>query len=149
MLDKFNERGYPKITIQEAFCKSTTFQRENLLKNEKKEKIKRIPLVVTYNRTLPPLGAIINKHWNIIQICPKMKEKFSDGPVLAYRRCKNLRDIIGRNKFSNNKVVRSRHDRGECKPCILRSDCQCCRQLKQTTTFSSKTTNKSFYIRQT
>ena len=28
MLDKFSERGYPKTTIQEAFCKSTTFQRE-------------------------------------------------------------------------------------------------------------------------
>ena len=49
--------------------------------------------------------------------------------------------------LSNNKVVRPRHDRGECKPCISRSDCQCCRQLKQTTTFSSKTTYKSFYIR--
>ena len=34
MLDKFSERGYPKTTIQEAFCKSTTFQRENLLKSE-------------------------------------------------------------------------------------------------------------------
>ena len=56
-------------------------------------------------------------------------------------------DIIGSNKFSNSKVVGPRHDRGECKPCISRSDCQCCRQLKQTTTFSSKTTYKSFYIR--
>ena len=40
MLDKFSERGYPKTTIQEAFCKSTTFQRENLLKKQEKEKIK-------------------------------------------------------------------------------------------------------------
>ena len=105
MLDKFSERGYPKITIQEAFGKSTTFQRENLLKNRKKKGPNRLPLVVTYNRTLPNLGAIINKHWNILQIDPKMKEKFSDRPNLAYRRCKNLRDIIGSNKFSNNKVV--------------------------------------------
>ena len=147
MLDKFSERGYPKTTIQEAFCKSTTFQRENLLKNKKKKRSNRIPFVVTYNRTLPNLGAIINKHWNILQIDPKMKEKFSDRPILAYRRCKNLRDIVGSNKFSNNKVVRPRNDHGECKPCISRIDCQCCRQLKQTTTFSSKTTYKSFYIR--
>ena len=76
-----------------------------------------------------------------------MKEKFSDTLVLAYRRCKNPRDIIGSNKFSNDKVVRLRNNHGESKPCIWRSDCQCCRQLKQTTTFSSKTTNKSFYIR--
>ena len=113
MLDKFSERGYPKTTIQEAFCNSTAFQRENLLKIKKKKRSNRIPLVVTYNRTLPDLGAIINKHWNILQIDPKMKEKFSDRPILAYRRCKNLRDIIGSNKFSNNKVVRPRHDRGE------------------------------------
>ena len=72
-LDKFSERGYPKITIQEAFRKSTTFQRENLLKNKKKKRSNRIPHVVTYNKTLPPLGAIINKHWNTLQIDPKMK----------------------------------------------------------------------------
>ena len=34
-----------------------------------------------------------------------MAEKFSEIPVLAYRRCKNLRDLIGSNKISNNKVV--------------------------------------------
>ena len=147
MLNKFNEIGYPKITIREASRKSTTFQRENLLKNKKKKISNRIPLVVTYNRTLPPLGGIINKHWNILQIDPKMKGKFNDRSVPAYRRCKNLRDITGSSRFSNNKVVRSRHGRGECKPCILRSDSQCCRKLKQTTTFLSKTTNKSFYIR--
>ena len=36
-----------------------------------------------------------------------MAEKFNKRPVLAYRRCKILRDLIGGNKISNNKVVKT------------------------------------------
>ena len=46
MLDKFSERGYPKITIQEAFSKSTAFQRENLPKNKKKKNQREYPLLL-------------------------------------------------------------------------------------------------------
>ena len=76
-----------------------------------------------------------------------MAEKFSERPVLVYRRCKNLRDLIGSNKISNNKVVKPTRNPGECKPCLLRSDCQCCKQINKTNTFSSKTTKKTFNIR--
>ena len=107
----------------------------------------RTPLIVTYYRTLPPLGAIVNKHWYILQSDPNMEEKFNERPVVAYHRCKNLRDMIGSNKISNNKVIKPIKNSGEYKPCLSRCDCQCCEQLNKTKAFSSKTTSKTFDIR--
>ena len=147
MLSKFIQRGYPVNITQEAYHKSSLWSRKDLLENKKKKPSSRIPLVVTYNRTLPCLGPIINKHWHILQLDPKMAKKFSERPVLAYRRCKNLRHLIGSNKISNNKVVKPTRNPGECKPCLLRSDCQCCKQINKTNTFSSKITKKTFNIR--
>ena len=147
MLSKFIQRGYPVNITQEAYQKSSLWSRNDLLENKKKKTSGRIPLVVTYNRTLPRLGPIINKHWHILQLDPKMAEKFNERPVLAYRRCKNLRDLIGSNKISNNKVVKPTRNPGECKPCLSRSDCQCCKQINNTNTFSSKTAKKTFNIR--
>ena len=99
MLSKFTLRGYPKIITQQAYHKTFSLQRNNLLKTKMKKRSQRIPLVVTYNRTFPPLGAIVNKHWYILQSDPKMENKFNERPVVAYRRCKNLRDMIGRSRI--------------------------------------------------
>ena len=98
MLSKFTLRGYPKIITQQAYHETFLLQRNNLLKTKMKKRSKRIPLVVTYNRTLPPLGAIVNKHWYILQSDTKMEDKFNERPVVAYRPSKNLRDMIGSNK---------------------------------------------------
>ena len=48
--------------------------------------------------------------------------------------------MIESNNISNNKVIKPIKNSGECKPCLSRSDCQCCTQL-------NKTTNKTFDIR--
>ena len=85
IISRFTQRGYPESLTQEAYYKTTSKQRKSLLQTKEKKRSQRIPLVVTYNRTLPPLGPIINKHWHILQSDPKMEEKFSERPVLAYR----------------------------------------------------------------
>ena len=86
IMSRFTQRGYPESLTQEAYYKTTSKQRKSLLQTKEKKRSQRIPLVVTYNRTLPPLGPVINKHWHILQSDPKMEEKFSKRPVLAYRR---------------------------------------------------------------
>ena len=63
MFSKFIQRGYPVNITQEAYHKSSLWSRKDLLENKKKKPSSRIPLVVTYNRTLPLLSPIINKHW--------------------------------------------------------------------------------------
>ena len=147
IISRFTQSGYPESLTQEAYYKTTSKQRKSLLQTKEKKRSQRIPVIVTYNRTLPPLGPIINKHWHILQSDLKMEEKFSERPVLAYRRCKNLRDMIGSNTISNNKVVKPSINSGICKPCLSRSDCQCCKQLIETRTFSSQITKETYDIR--
>ena len=49
--------------------------------------------------------------------------------------------------FSNNKVVKPSINTGKYKPCLSRSDCQCCKQLIETRTFSSQITKETYNIR--
>ena len=35
---------------------------------------------------------IINKHWNVLQINPKLQETFQNNPSVAFKRNKNLRN---------------------------------------------------------
>ena len=64
-----------------------------------------MPLTVTYNMTLPDLKTRIDKNWHILQILPKLKVVFTEPPILAFKRNKNLKDIIGGNKIFDNKNV--------------------------------------------
>ena len=64
-----------------------------------------MPLTVTYNMTLPDLKTRIDKNWHILQIEPKLKEVFTEPPILACKRNKNLKDKIGGNKIFENENV--------------------------------------------
>ena len=55
--------------------------------------------------------------------------------------------MIGSNTISNNKVVKPSINSGICKPCLSRSDCQCCKQFIKTRTFSSQITKETYDIR--
>ena len=48
--------------------------------------------------TLPDLKTRIDKNWHILQIEPKLKEVFTEPPILAFKRNKNLKDIILKQK---------------------------------------------------
>ena len=59
---------------------------------------------------------------------------------MCYKRNRNLRDLIGQTKISQNKVVRKKElNRGRCSPCNGRSDCMCCNHIINTTFFTSRT----------
>ena len=104
-----------------------------------------------FNRTLPSVKNIINKHWDILQIDRNIKDSFTNKPVIAYRRNKNLRDFIGSNTIENNtKVIKriSSNGRkiGKCQPCFGRAGNLCCQQIKTTSTFKSDITEKVYNI---
>ena len=73
-------------------------QKSTLLNKIKTSNTERVPLTVTYNKTLPDLKTIMDKNWHILQIEPKLNEIFAEQPLLALKRNKSLRDIIGGNK---------------------------------------------------
>ena len=53
----------------------------------------RIPLSITYNKTLPNITKIVNKNWNILQINTKFHGVFQATPTIAFKRSKNFQDI--------------------------------------------------------
>ena len=76
-----------------------------LAPKSKEEHQNRVPFVLPNNKTLPNVKQIINKHWHLLQINSNLRTAFKQEPIIAYRRNKNLGDLIGSNKILDNKVV--------------------------------------------
>ena len=146
----FVKRGYNENFVEEQFERISTKERKSLL--EKKSTLSnqtRIPLVITYNTTLPNIKEIIYKHWNLLQINTVLRPLFEEKPIIAYRRNKNLRDLIGGNRILNNRKiikVNATEKRSSSTPCRTRPDNLCCHQVVNTETFSSFRTGESFKI---
>ena len=77
-----------------------------MLKKKVTEKSKQtcIPLTLAYNRLYPNISKVIRKHWNLLEIYEFLKEIFNCQPITAFRRNKNLKELIGTNKIEKNKV---------------------------------------------
>ena len=92
---------------------------------------------------------IIDEHWHLLLMDSKLKNKFQEKPIIAYKRNSNLKEIIGNNKILNNKVIRKK--KAEQKhffwsPCYTRSDNLCCQQVEKTNVFKSYKTGQTYRI---
>ena len=141
LLNTLAKRGFTKIDTIIQINRTISIPRNELLNKIKTSNTERLPLTVTYNRTLPDLKTIIDKNWPILQIEPKLKEIFAEPPILAFKRNKNLKDIIGGNKvFDNKKVLKlKKFKKGKYQ--------LCCKQPKIYSTFQSAFNKNSFLVR--
>ena len=80
---------------------------------------------------------IINKHWNVLKINLDWQETFQTPPFVAFKRNKNLQEIIGGHTIKNGKVYKahSKNRKGKCDPCNTSKPSLCCRQVIDTSTF--------------
>ena len=80
---------------------------------------------------------IINKHWNVLQTNPELQEAFQNNLFLAFKRNKNLQEIIGCHTIKNGKVfnAHSKNRKGECQPCNTSKPSLYCKQFIDTSTF--------------
>ena len=148
LIESFEKRGYDKENLKTQLQPLENIDRKDLLKYKEKTVSDKIPLTVTYNRTLPPLKNITDKHWHLLQLNDELKETFKEKPTIAYKRNKNLKDIIGQNTIVNNKVQRKKEVKkvGKCRPCLTKSGNQCCKQVKNTDQFVSHKYKTSYKI---
>ena len=146
--EKFVKRGYTKEEVSKQINKAKEKPRRDTLTQKNREKCKRIPFVTTFNRTLPPVAKIIRTRWELLHLDLKTKTSFEEPPVMAYKKCPNLRDILGSNTIESNKVKRqtSKQTTGWSKPCLARADTLCCKQVVDTQIFKSNITNRSYTI---
>ena len=149
LLNTLTKRGYNKTDTTTQINRVITIARNELLNKIKTSNTERLPLTVTYNKTLRDLKTIIDRNWHILQIEPKLKEIFAEPPILAFKRNKNIRDIIGGNKLFDNKKILNvkKFSKEKCQPCFTRSINLCCKQLKTCSTFQSAFNKNTFLIR--
>ncbi|XP_053403160.1 uncharacterized protein LOC128558275 [Mercenaria mercenaria] len=112
---QLRRRGYSGKFIENQLDRVDKIDRAKLLTPQKlkKEKMKRVPVVVTYSRHLPNLHNIVRKHMNTLHKSERMKHIFSDTPIVAYRRNTNISDLLVHGK--TNKVMKQ-YQTGDLKP---------------------------------
>ena len=153
LTENLTRRGYKEEEIKLAIEKANCIPRDQLLTYKTKSKNNNIPIVLTYNKTLPDINKSIRKHWEILSIDEKQAAIFKNTkPIIAYKRNKNLRQYIGQTTISQNKVRRNTIDqhispKGVCRPCNTKVGNLCCKQIRETKEFVSRTTNERFVIR--
>ena len=88
------------------------------------------------------------KHWHLLHINPNLAEIFQNPPILAFRRNKILRDIIGTKLFENGEVKRkyTKKIQGKCTPQLANSRTLSCKQIAHTKTFRISKTNRIFHV---
>ena len=142
------KRGYKEEQISKEINRAAVKDRNELMTYKERKKNNRTPLVVTFNRRLPKLKDLVEESWNILGINETIGQKFTEKPLICYRRNPNLRDILGQNRISGNRVViRKTGSTGGCSPCRARPDTKCCNHDVQTKFFTDKLKRNRYEIR--
>jgi len=101
-------KGYLKRQNYNAALVDAQFEkdRSELLKKRIKPDKKVIPLVLDYNPILPDIQKIIKKHAYLLLSSPELIGIFPPKSIFpAYRRTKNLKELLAPPKLSSNTVA--------------------------------------------
>ena len=99
--------------------------------------------MTTYHPALNGLGNIARKHHTLLTGSEEHKEVFPVPPVVAFRRCKNLKDILVRARLTSGRE-KVHNNRGSS--CCKKSRCQVCKVMSNSDSFMSSTTGKEYKI---
>ncbi|XP_063415986.1 uncharacterized protein LOC134697633 [Mytilus trossulus] len=120
---QLKSRGYKTKNITDAFDKAKEKDRASLMEYKNKAtRADRIPFVVTFHPDLTNISSSIRKHWRLIENDSSLKEIFPSPPLIAYRRPKNLKDIL-----VTSKVKKQETSKFGCYKQCGRRNCKCCK----------------------
>ena len=108
-------------------------------KDQEQQDPKRIPIILTYNWFLPNLTAVARQK---LKHPPNQQESTRIIPITAFKRNKNLKEIIRSMENSKVKTFSIPSRTGKCTPCLSGSRTLCCNQVLTTNTFSLTLTVK-------
>ena len=83
-------RGYKEDDLSREIARAAELDRSSLLTYKEKPTSHRIPMIVTYNRSLPNMKGILDSTWDHLKVNPETHEKFKEKPILCYKRNRNL-----------------------------------------------------------
>ena len=142
-------RGHSTKKVQEAINRAHSVPRPSALEQKPINDAtkSRVPLVVTFHPNLPPLRNTTNDNHHILHTSDRLQRAVHETPVLAYRRPRNLRDLILRAKVPPLTDVNSpptQHGNFRCgtNRCVVCKD-----HMKEGDTFTSHSNSNSHQIR--
>ena len=115
------ERGYPTSLVEKELKKVDRAKRDNILKGKRnRDEGQREPLSLTYSHCLPNIAAILKNKRHLLCRSEKMANIFSSDSMIAYKRGKNLKDMLVHNKtrrIISNQGGRKKQNCG--KECVI------------------------------
>ena len=122
--------------------------RQKLIEEKTKKRNKRIPLVLTCNRTLPNVKRAITNNWNLLHKNQEFKDVFQEPPILAFRRNRNLYDLLECKNIVHEKIQRQSKKKKNRFPtkCFSKLGNLCCKQVLHMQSFKSSVTRKRYHI---
>ena len=129
MLGYFAERGFEKHDMEKTYTEVSSMKRKEVLEYKGKPKTDRVPFVITFHPRLRKLGNVLHKHYHLLQSNERLKRAFSQPPMVAFRRLKNLRDMLMHSK------LRKEEKKEEVTSRCNGARCKCCRMLVETKSF--------------
>ena len=140
---------YLSYLVDNQFDRALSIERSELLKkNVKPDKIVFL-LVLDYNPIVPDVQKVIQEHAHLLRSSPELLEIFPSKSIFpAYRRTKNLKDILAPSKFCGDSGVNQvERETGGCFKCSSRCDL-CKNFLIQNSKFKRFFTGRTYKINQ-
>jgi len=135
------KRDYAAYAIDKQITKAKKREKNSLLKYKSKNTNTRVPLVTTYNPAFNKINHIIRKNMHIINNDDKLSKVFPSPPIIAFRRPRNLRDLVVNAKIS----PASGDSETGCTKCTAKK-CSVCPFMAVARKFTSSCTGESFPI---
>ena len=145
MAKDYSKRGYPDKIIKPQQQRASTVERNDIFKLKMPAlKSEKVPLILTFNPMNPPIMGAILKRWEIAQVSEKGSVVFKDKPILAHRRCPNLRDKLMKAKLPSLATVINKDHKIREKTICEHRNCPIPRIFNKREYFMSTTTSRSY-----
>ena len=136
-------RGYGEMTVDLQIEKATRVPRQTALQSRpKRAALDRVPPVTTFHPGFSSLASVARRHMPILHSSQRLQQAFPKPPIIAFRRPKNLRDLLVR---SNLETPTPPPDAGSA-PCNSKR-CKCCPEMVMANGFLSYRTGRRYNIR--
>jgi len=141
-IEYFANSGYSRTKLEKTAQQILSDKQPKSSKASHTENDK-VRFITTYNKAMPNINSIIQKHWNIVQTNEKCRNTFKTNPQVVYKRSQNLSDILVRAKFRKGKAKTLFKDIKRVTRC---NNCSWCEHITEGSTFKSHTTGKQYKI---
>ncbi|XP_078540042.1 uncharacterized protein LOC144825001 [Lissotriton helveticus] len=129
MKEKFLERGYPHRLIRDSFKRARYYDRQHLLTGTNVKRDASLVFVTRHSMLNKQIQQILYANWHILNV-NKSGNEIINKPLFAYKKNKNIKDIVVRSRMPTQKAMSQRdiitgapvignHRCGICKICPL------------------------------